>query len=67
VLGFHFSHCIGVLMFALLILLASVYGIVWLQPLLIAIGCSYVAVSYFCWFPIPTIGIGIATVLLTLE
>jgi hypothetical protein len=64
VLGFHLSHCIGVLMFALMISVAALYSIVWMQSVLIVVGFSYVTISYKCWFHIPTICIGLATVLM---
>ncbi len=64
VLGFNLSHSIGVLLFALLIVVAMQYGIAWLKPILVVTGLSYAAISYRCWFPIPTIGITLATALL---
>jgi hypothetical protein len=64
VLGFHLSHSIGVLMFALMIWVTSSYSIAWMQPVLVVIGTSYVVISHSCWFRIPTIGIGIATILM---
>jgi hypothetical protein len=64
VLGFNLSHSIGVLLFALLISVATQYGIGWLKPVLVAVGIIYAAISYRCWFNIPTTGIGLATVLL---
>jgi hypothetical protein len=67
ILGFHLSHCLGILMFALLIALSTQYAIAWLQPWLIAVGLIYSSVSYFCWFRVPTICIGIGTVLLFLD
>jgi len=64
ILGFHLSHSLGVLLFALLICLASTYGITWLKPLLVGVGATYASISYRCWFHIPTIGVSLATVLL---
>jgi hypothetical protein len=66
VLGFHLSHCMGIFMFAVMIALSSTYAILWLQPVLIVVGISYAMVSYFCWFRVPTICNGIATVFLIL-
>jgi hypothetical protein len=64
VLGFHLSHSIGVLLFALLVGLATSYGISWLKPLLVIIGGIYTFISVRCWFQIPTIGISIATMMM---
>jgi hypothetical protein len=64
VLGFNLSHSVGVLLFALLISVATQYGVGWLKPALVAVGIIYTAISYRCWFSIPTTGIGLATVLL---
>ncbi len=61
VLGFNLSHSIGVLLFALLIVLATLHNIAWLQPLLVLTGVIYATISYRCWFRIPTTGILIAT------
>jgi hypothetical protein len=65
VIGFNLSHCIGLLMFASMIWVGSLYGIVWMQSLLIVIGLSYVVVSYYCWFRTPTFCLSVATAFLT--
>jgi hypothetical protein len=64
VLGFNLSHGIGVLLFALLIALATLYEITWLKPALVAVGAAYAAISYRCWFRVPTAGILLATALM---
>jgi hypothetical protein len=64
VLGFNLSHSVGVLLFALLISVATHDGIDWLKPVLVAVGVVYAAISYGCWFNIPTGGIALATALL---
>ena len=63
-IGFHFSHSIGVLMFALLVVLASVYPLGWLKILLVAVGCAYTFIAWRCWFRIPFAGCAAATVLM---
>ena len=67
VLGFHLSHSLGVLLFALLICLSTIYGITWLKPVLIAVGAIYASISYRCWFHIPTISVSVATVILIVD
>jgi hypothetical protein len=64
ILGFHLSHSIGALLFALLIAVATLHSIAWLKPLLVGVGCLYVIISYRCWFNIPTGGIALVTVLM---
>jgi hypothetical protein len=64
ILGFHLSHSLGVLMYALVIVITSLYDIVWMHPFKIGIGIAYTTISYKCWFRIPTVGIGVATTLL---
>jgi hypothetical protein len=66
VLGFNFSHSIGVLLFALLIAITTQNMITWLKPVLIAVAAIYALISYRCWFIGPTIGILLATALLVL-
>lgn len=41
-IGFHFSHRLGVLLFALLVVLASVYALGWLKALLVAVAAGSV-------------------------
>ncbi len=64
VLGFNLSQSDGVMLFALLIVVATVYRIDWLKPPLIGVGLVYAMISYRCWFATPTIGVSIATLLL---
>jgi hypothetical protein len=64
VLGFNLSHSLGVLMFALLVYLATIYHIDWLKPGLVAIGIAYAAISYRCWFQRPTVGVLLAVALM---
>jgi hypothetical protein len=66
VLGFNLSHSMGVLQFALLITLATVHEIAWLKPVLVIIGVAYAAISFRCWFAIPTGGILLATALMSI-
>ena len=60
-LGFHFSHSIGVLLFALLIVLATNLGIDWLKVLLVCLGGVYTGIAWRCWFHIPLMGCALAT------
>ena len=64
VLGFNLSHSIGVVLFALLIVIATLHEIVWLKPLLVVVGATYGMISYRCWFIVPTVGIFVATALM---
>jgi len=52
-LGFHLSHSIGVLLFALLIVLASLHGMGWLKMLLVALGGVFSWIAWRCWFRVP--------------
>lgn len=63
-LGFHFSHSIGVLLFALLIVLAGNLQIGWLKLLLVCLGLVYTWIAWRCWFHIPLIGCALATILM---
>jgi uncharacterized membrane protein len=63
-MGFHLSHSLGVLMFALLVVLATVYAIAWLKPLLVAVGMIFAIIAQRCWFSAPLIGISMATALM---
>jgi hypothetical protein len=65
VLGFNLSHSLGLLMFALLIALATFYRIIWLEPLLIAIGLAYATIAWRCWFAVPMIGVLVAALFMT--
>lgn len=60
-LGFHFSHSISVLLFALLIVLAGTMGIDWLKVLLVCLGAVYTWIAWRCWFHIPLAGCALAT------
>ena len=64
ILGFHLSHSIGVLLFALLIVLASTHGIGWLKVLLVCVGLCFTVIAWRCWFHIPLIGCALATALM---
>jgi hypothetical protein len=64
VIGFNLSHAIGVLLFATLIVIASIHVIDWLKPALVLTGVVYAVVSFRCWFIAPTLGISLATLLL---
>jgi hypothetical protein len=63
-LGFNLSHGIGVLLFALLILLAAQYRIAWLQPVLVGVGATLTAIAWRCWFSTPMLGCAVGTALL---
>ena len=60
-LGFHFSHGIGVLLFALLIVLADTMPIDWLKVPLIGLGMAYTWIAWRFWFHVPLIGCALAT------
>ncbi len=64
VVGFNISHAIGVLLFALLIILAADEKVSYLQPGLIAVAMAYTFISWKCWFFIPTLGSAITAILL---
>jgi hypothetical protein len=64
ILGFSLSHAIGLLLFALLIVLAGEHRIAWLQWLLVAVGIVYSVIAWRCWFRIPLLGALIGTVLM---
>jgi hypothetical protein len=64
ILGFNLSHAIGVLLFALLIVVATQYQIAWLKPLLAAIGLAFSVIAWRCWFRIPMWGSLIGTALM---
>jgi len=65
ILGFNLSHSIGVLLFALLIVLATQYEIMWLKPVLITLGLIFAVIAWRCWFRIPMWGSLIGTTLMT--
>ena len=66
ILGFHLSHSIGVLLFALLIVISELYQIGWLMPVLAANGALLTIIAWRCWFHIPMIGSLVGTVLIVL-
>jgi hypothetical protein len=63
IMGFHFSHSIGVLLLALLIVIATLYRIAWLKPLLVIVGALFGVIAWRCWFRIPMLGCLAATAL----
>jgi hypothetical protein len=64
ILGFNLSHSIGVLLFALLIVVTVQYLITWLKPILIVVGGVFAAIAWRCWFRIPMLGSLIGTALM---
>ena len=64
ILGFNLSHSAGVLLFALLIVVAAQYQIAWLKPILAAVGVVFAAIAWRCWFRIPMLGSLIGTALM---
>jgi hypothetical protein len=63
--GFHFSHSIGILLLATMIALETVYPTGWLRPLLCGVGAAYVLIAWRYWFRTPLIGVAIATLAMT--
>lgn len=55
-IGFHLSHSIGILLFALLILVADAYAIAWLMPVLTTVGALLTLIAWRCWFHVPMVG-----------
>ena len=66
IMGFHLSHSIGVLLFALLIVISDQYRIGWLMPVLACIGALFTVIAWRFWFRIPMIGSLAGTVLIVL-
>ena len=66
IMGFHLSHSIGVLLFALLIVISARYQIGWLMPVMAGVGALFTVIAWRCWFNIPMIGSAIGTVLIVL-
>jgi hypothetical protein len=64
ILGFNLSHSVGVLLFALFIVVAARYQITWLKPILVAVGGVFAAIAWRCWFHIPMLGCLIGTALM---
>jgi len=65
ILGFNLSHSIGVLLFALLILVTAQYQISWLKPILVLVGLAFTVIALRCWFNTPMLGCLIGTALMT--
>lgn len=65
ILGFNLSHSIGVLLLALLIAVATLYGITWLEPVLVTVGLAFAGIAWRCWFRIPMWGCLVGTALMT--
>ena len=65
ILGFNLSHSIGVLVFALLILVTAQYQISWLKPILVLVGLAFTVIAWRCWFNTPMLGCLIGTALMT--
>ncbi len=63
-LGFHLSHSLGIMLFALLIAVADTYAIDWLMPVLSAVGALLTLIAWRCWFHVPMIGCLVGTVLI---
>jgi hypothetical protein len=63
-LGFHLTHSIGLLLYALLIVLTVTTPLPALQPLMIGLGLVLVLIAWRCWFHIPLIGCVAATALM---
>jgi hypothetical protein len=61
ILGFHLSHSLGVIQFAVLIVIATMNDITGLKLGLVVLGCCYTVISYRCWFVVPTAGVLVAT------
>jgi hypothetical protein len=66
VLGFNLSHSLGLLLFALLVVVTAAQDIIWLKPVTVLFGAAYGMISYRCWFIAPTIGVSFATGLMML-
>ena len=63
-LGFHLTHSIGLLLFALLIVLSVTTPLPALRPLLIGIALVLTLIAWRCWFHIPLMGCAAVSVLL---
>ena len=64
ILGFNLSHSIGVLLFALLVLVTAQYQISWLKPIMVLVGGAFTVIAWRCWFNTPMFGCLIGTVLM---
>src|SRR5579871_929761 len=56
ILGFNLSHSIGLLLFALLIVVATQHEIAWLKPLLMLVSGSFAVIAWRCCFRTPMLG-----------
>ena len=63
-LGFHLTHSIGLLLFALLIVLSVTTPLPALRPVLIGIALLLTLIAWRCWFHIPLAGCAAVSVLL---
>jgi hypothetical protein len=63
-LGFHLTHSIGLLLFALLIVLSVTTPLPALHPLLIGVALVLTLIAWRCWFHIPLAGCAVAAGLL---
>ncbi|PJK30081.1 LIC_13387 family protein [Minwuia thermotolerans] len=64
ILGFHLSHSLGAMLFALLIVLAAGDATPWLEYPALAVSALYTLIAWRFWFSVPLIGCALATVLL---
>ena len=60
-LGFHLSHGIGMLLFALLIVLTATTPLPQLKPLMIGLGLAMTLIAWRFWFHIPLAGCAAAS------
>src|SRR5262249_60632074 len=67
ILGFNLSHNIGVLVFALLIVVTAQYQISWLKPIPALVGGAFAVISWRCWFCVPMLGSFIGTALIVVS
>jgi hypothetical protein len=63
-LGFHLTHSIGLLLFALLIVLTVTTPLPQLKPLMVVLGLTLTLIAWRCWFHIPLIGCAAASALM---
>jgi hypothetical protein len=63
-LGIHLTHSIGLLLFALLIVLTVVTPLPALKPLMIGVGLVLTFIAWQFFFHIPLIGVALATTLM---
>ena len=66
IIGFHFSHSIGVLLLATMIAVEAAHPTGWLRPVLCGTGALYTLIAWRYWFDVPLIGVAIATIAMTL-